>query len=137
MERQVLLIEDNAASRELARYLLEAHGIVCEEASDGETGLEMAHARRPDLVVCDLQMPGMDGFAVLRALRAAPDLAGIPVVAVTAYAMVGDRDRVLAAGFDGYISKPLDPQRFVAQLAAFMGIAAPARISNGEPGLPD
>lgn len=136
MAHRILLIEDNADSRELVRYLLEAHGIACEEAPDGETGLEKAHASRPDLVICDLQMPGMDGFAVLRALRAAPGLASVPVVAVTAYAMVGDRDRVLAAGFDGYISKPLDPRRFVAQLAGFMGVPAPAATLAAGPGKP-
>jgi len=121
---RVLLVEDNAANMDLARYLLQAHGFLCDEAPDGESGLRMAAARPPDIVLCDLQLPGMDGFALLRALRADPRVAAIPVIAVTAYAMVGDRSRILAAGFNGYIAKPLDPRRFAGQIAAFLGIQA-------------
>jgi two-component system cell cycle response regulator len=121
----ILLIEDNAANMDLARYLLEAHGFACHEARDGEAGVRAARERRPDLVLCDLRLPGMDGFAVLRELRADAALAGLPVIALTAYAMVGDRDRVLAAGFDGYLAKPLDPQRFAQQVAGFMGLPLP------------
>ncbi|MES2939239.1 MAG: response regulator [Pseudomonadota bacterium] len=135
MSARVLLIEDNAANMDLARYLLQAYGFTCIEAADGEAGLRLAQAQRPDLVVCDLQLPGLDGFGVLRGLRALPGFAGIPVIALTAYAMVGDRDRVLAAGFDGYIAKPFDPQRFVPQLAGFLGIEVPtpvrARAADG------
>jgi CheY-like chemotaxis protein len=135
MSVRVLLIEDNPANMDLARYLLQAHGFTCVEAADGETALRLAREQRPDLVVCDLQLPCLDGFGVLRGLRALPGLAGVPVVALTAYAMVGDRDRVLAAGFDGYIAKPFDPQKFVPQLAAVLGIAVPpparARAADG------
>src|SRR5690349_17152086 len=101
MAQRILLIEDNRANMELARYLLEAAGFECEGAFDGEAGLQAAHRSPPQLIICDLQLPGIDGFEVMRRLRNNPDLAGIPIVAVTAYAMVGDRDRVLAAGFDG------------------------------------
>jgi CheY-like chemotaxis protein len=128
MELRILLIEDNQANMDLARYLLEAHGFVCEEAFDGEAGVRAARERRPDLVICDLQLPDIDGFEVLRQLRVDVGLSGVPIVAVTAYAMVGDRDRILAAGFDGYIAKPLDPQRFVAQLAGFLNIPVPAPV---------
>jgi CheY-like chemotaxis protein len=121
MKARVLLIEDNAANMDLARYLLEAHGFACEEARDGSAALEAARHRRPDLVLCDMQLPDMDGFELLRALRADPALAGLPVVAVTAFAMLGDRERILAAGFDGYLAKPLEPRQFGAQVAAYLG----------------
>ncbi|ROZ68575.1 response regulator [Ramlibacter sp. WS9] len=122
---RVLLIEDNAANMDLARYILEAHGFACHEARDGETGVKAARERRPDLVLCDLRLPGIDGFGVLRALRADVAMAGVPIVALTAYAMVGDRDRVLSAGFDGYLAKPLDPQRFAHQVAGFLDVRLP------------
>lgn len=120
MKPRVLLIEDNIPNRDLARYLLEASGYACDEAHDGESALQIAQTSRPDLVICDLQLPGIDGFEVLRGLRAQPAMAGVPVVAVTAYAMVGDRERILAAGFDGYIGKPIDPQRFVVEIASYI-----------------
>jgi CheY-like chemotaxis protein len=120
MKPRVLLVEDNIPNRDLVRYLLEANGYACSEAHDGETALEMASGSRPDIVICDLQLPGMDGFDVLRGLRALPALIGVPVVAVTAYAMVGDRERILAAGFDGYISKPIDPRTFADEIAGYL-----------------
>jgi CheY-like chemotaxis protein/signal transduction histidine kinase len=122
---RILIIEDNPDNMELARYLLEAHGYECVPATDGESGVQRARECKPDLVICDLQLPGMDGFQVLRELRGDASLHNMPVVAVTAYAMVGDRERVLAAGFDGYISKPLDPERFVGQVAGFLQASQP------------
>ena len=110
---------------ELARYVLEAFGYTVSAAVDGESGLELALDEPPDLVICDLQLPGIDGIEVARRLKAQASLAHVPLIAVTAYAMVGDRERVLAAGFDGYISKPLDLQTFVPQIAAFLKSAAP------------
>jgi len=122
----ILVIEDNPANMELVRYVLEAFGYGVSAAVDGESGIELARAERPDLVICDLQLPGIDGIEVARRLKTLPALAGVPLIAVTAYAMVGDRERVLAAGFDGYISKPLDPQTFVPQIAGFLKSPAPA-----------
>ena len=124
----VVLIEDNAPNLELVRYLLTAHGFECVPATDGPAALKTVRQRRPDIVLCDLQMPGMDGFEVLRALRALPHMTGVPVIEVTAYAMVGDRERILGAGFDGYIAKPLDPGRFVGQVAGFLGLPVPPRV---------
>jgi CheY-like chemotaxis protein len=118
---RVLIVEDNPANMELARYLLEAHGFACDLAEDGASALAAARARAPQIVLCDLQLPDMEGTDVLRGLRELPALAGVPVIAVTAYAMLGDRERFLAAGFDGYLSKPLDPERFAAQVAGFLG----------------
>src|SRR6185369_15838596 len=103
----ILVIEDNPANMQLMVYLLNAFGHTPVEAIDGEAGLAEAHRQTPELILCDLQLPGMDGYEVVRQLRADPGLAAIPLVAVTAYAMVGDRDKVLAAGFNGYISKPI------------------------------
>jgi two-component system cell cycle response regulator len=122
---RILVIEDNPANMELVRYVLEAFGYEVIAAADGERGLELARAEPPDLVICDLQLPGIDGIEVAKRLKAQPALSRVPLIAVTAYAMVGDRERVLAAGFDGYISKPLDPQTFVPQIAAFIKSPAP------------
>jgi two-component system cell cycle response regulator len=128
MATRILVIEDNPANMALVRYVLEAFGYAVIEAADGEKGLELARAAPPDLVICDLQLPGIDGIEVAKRLRALPALARVPLIAVTAYAMVGDRERVLAAGFDGYISKPLDPQAFVPQIAAFLRSPAPTPL---------
>jgi CheY-like chemotaxis protein len=125
---RILVIEDNPANMELARYVLEAFGYSVSAAMNGEIGLELARAEPPDLVICDLQLPGIGGIEVAKRLKAQPALARVPLVAVTAYAMVGDRERVLAAGFDGYISKPIDPQTFVPQIAAFLKSAAPSPV---------
>ena len=117
---RILIIEDNPANVELMAFLLSAYGNVPVTAPDGARGIALARAGRPDLVACDVNLPGMNGYAVLAALKAEPELAGVPVLAVTALAMAGDRDKVLAAGFDGYISKPIEPDSFVAELEAFL-----------------
>ena len=119
MGARILVIEDNAANLELATYLLSAFGHTPLTAADGEQGLAAARREKPDLIVCDVQLPGMDGYEVLKRLRAEPELACIPVVAVTSFAMVGDRNRALAAGFDGYVAKPIDPETFVSELEPF------------------
>lgn len=109
---RLLVIEDNPESLDLMMYLLQAFGYAAFAAEDGESGLEAAAELRPDLIICDIHLPRMDGFGVVQRLKADPDLQMTPVLAVTALAMVGDRDRVLAGGFDGYISKPIDPLTF-------------------------
>ena len=126
MSERVLVIEDNPANMELVRYILDKFGYAVDAAIDGESGVRMAQASPPGLVICDLQLPGIDGFGVLRQLKSMPQMRQVPVLAVTAYAMVGDRERVLAAGFDGYIAKPIDPQHFVQQIASVLGAATPA-----------
>lgn len=127
MATRILVIEDNPANMELVRYVLEAFGYTVIAAADGEKGVDLARAAPPDLVICDLQLPGIDGIEVAKRLKALPALTRVPLVAVTAYAMVGDRERLLAGGFDGYIAKPIDPQTFVPQVAAFLKSPAPAR----------
>src|SRR5438128_2256088 len=97
-------------------YLLRIFGHTVAAAEDGRQGIEAAHREHPDLIVCDVQMPDMDGYEVARHLKSDPELRATPLVAVTALAMVGDRDRVLAAGFDGYLAKPINPETFVRQM---------------------
>ena len=117
---RILIIEDNQANMQLMVYLLRAFGHDTTEAVEGESGLAAAQRQPPDLILCDLQMPGMDGYEVARQIRLEPQLKAISLIAVTAYAMVGDRDKVLAAGFDGYISKPINPEVFVRQVEFFL-----------------
>ena len=118
----VLLVEDNDRSRKLARELLELRAYRTIEATTGERAVELATAHRPSLIVLDVALPGMDGVATLEHIRADPATADIPVVAVTAFAMPGDRDRLLAAGFDGYVAKPIDVRTFVDALEGVLGL---------------
>lgn len=128
MTARILVIEDDATSMELMVYLLQAFGHTPLRACDGAEGLEIAAGQMPDLVICDIQLPVADGYEVARRLKGSPILCRIPLVAVTALAMVGDRDRVLAAGFDGYIAKPIAPETFVQQVEAFL---APEHSNSG------
>ena len=116
MTRTVLLIEDNEQNRYLATFLLERHGYSVVAAPDGPRGIAMAQSMAPDLILLDIQLPGMDGYAVARALRAVDLLRITPIIAVTSYAMLGDREKSLAAGCDGYIEKPINPDTFVAEI---------------------
>jgi CheY-like chemotaxis protein len=119
---RILLIEDNEQNRYLVTYLLQSRGWQVAHAVDGPTGLKLADAMHPDLILLDIQLPGMDGYAVARELSANPELRAIPIVAVTSYAMPGDRERCLAAGCTGYLEKPIDPQTFAAQVGTFLEI---------------
>jgi two-component system, cell cycle response regulator len=125
MPGHILIIDDNADNLELMRYLLAAYGYRVSLAETGAEGLRLAAAQCPDLILCDIQLPGMDGLAVARAVHADPRLCDIPLVEVTAQAMVGDRDRILASGFAGYIDKPIAPESFVSAVEVFLPDAAP------------
>lgn len=116
----ILLIEDTPHNMDLMRYLLQARGHSVIEATQGEAGVDLAAKELPDLMVIDLQLPDIDGFEVLRRIRQNRALSRAPVVAVTAFAMVGDRDRVLNAGFEGYMTKPLDPETFATEVEEFL-----------------
>jgi two-component system cell cycle response regulator len=120
MGARILVIEDNPANLELMSYLLRAFGHEVLISCDGEAGLEAARRESPDLIVCDIQIPKIHGLDVARQLKNHPSLKKIPLVAVTAFAMVGDRDKVLSAGFDGYIAKPIAPETFVHQVETFL-----------------
>lgn len=124
----ILIVEDNRRNMLLIRDLLQLHGHQTLEASDGEEGIARAKAERPDMILMDLQLPGMDGLTATRVLRQDPVTAAIPIVALTAHAMKGDRERALEAGCNGYIAKPIDTRRFLAQIQAFLpGAARPGR----------
>jgi CheY-like chemotaxis protein len=125
MNRRILLIEDNEQNRYLATFLLQARDWQVDHAPDGPSGLQMATQITPVLVLLDIQLPGMDGYAVARALREIPAMQDVPIVAVTSYAMPGDRERCIAAGCTGYIEKPIDPATFVTDVEVF--IQAPER----------
>src|SRR5579863_9622363 len=120
MAPRILVIEDNPTNLELLSYIFKAYGHEVLAASDGMAGIDIAGRLLPELIICDIQMPGIDGYEVALRLSNTPRTAKIPLVAVSALAMVDDRRKVLAAGFDGYITKPIDPETFMAQLAIFM-----------------
>ena len=114
---KILIIEDNEQNMYLMRFLLEKHRFDVREAWDGKEGIAMALREPPDMILLDIQLPLMDGYAVARELRSHPETAAIPIVAVTSYAMPDDRSKCLAAGATDYIEKPIDPETFVQQIS--------------------
>ena len=115
---KILLIEDNAVNRDLIQFLLESKGYLVREAATAEEAFEILKTERPDLIVMDIQLPGMDGLEATKKLKENPATRDIPVVAVTSYAMKGDRESAAAAGCVGYITKPIDKTTFLQQVAA-------------------
>ncbi|HEY9179736.1 MAG TPA: response regulator [Candidatus Baltobacteraceae bacterium] len=120
MSARILVIEDNAANRDLISYLLQSFGYDVQCETNGADGLNRALAGRFDLVLSDILMPDMDGYEFARRFKAEAAFAPTPLIAVTALAMTGDREVILQSGFDGYISKPIEPQKFAAQISAFL-----------------
>ncbi len=120
MAKTILVIEDNEQNMYLMRFLLEKHGYAVREAWDGPAGVAAAQAEPPAAILLDIQLPGMDGYAVAAALRADAALAMVPIIAVTSYAMPGDREKVLAAGATAYIEKPINPDTFVEQIKPYV-----------------
>ena len=118
--QRILLIEDNEQNRYLVTFLLEKHGYTVISANDGEQGIVAAQSCSPALILLDIQLPQMDGLAVARALRGIDTLSDTPIVAVTSHAMTGDRERAIAAGCNGYVEKPIDPDSFVQQVVNFL-----------------
>ncbi|MHB8137384.1 MAG: response regulator [Smithellaceae bacterium] len=116
MKGNILVIEDNEQNLYLVRFILEKNGYQVHAAMDGRTGIDMADQLKPDLILLDIQLPVMDGYAVAQNLRANPQLSSIPIVAVTSHAMVGDRDKAIAAGCNGYIEKPINPDTFISEV---------------------
>ena len=121
---RVLLVEDNPMNLELATDLLEACGIEVIAANSGEAAMKLAQERKPNLILMDLSLPGMDGLQATAALKANPQTRLIPVVAVTAHAMKGDEEKALRAGCEGYITKPIDTRMFPVLVAQFLQRAA-------------
>lgn len=119
-ESAILVIEDNEQNIYLATFLLEKAGFRVVQARSGEEGLALSRKSPPALILLDIQLPEMDGYEVVRRLKRQPETADIAVVAVTSYAMAGDREAILAAGCQGYVEKPIDPDTFVATVTAFL-----------------
>lgn len=126
MKATILVIEDNEKNAYLVTFILEKYGYQVIQARDGESGIALACQHKPDLILLDIQLPGMDGYTVARELAKNAELRGIPIVAVTSYAMFGDRERILAAGCVGYIEKPIDPPKFMAEIEQFLPAAKKA-----------
>jgi two-component system cell cycle response regulator/two-component system cell cycle response regulator DivK len=128
-EKKVLLVEDNEVNRRLAGFLLRSHGYEVREATSAAAAFEMVEKERPDLIVMDIQLPGMDGLEITRKLKEQPATADIPVVAVTSFAMKGDREKAFAAGCAGYVTKPIDKNTFIQEVAAHVG--GKSKIKHG------
>ena len=124
-ERTVLYVEDNPDNRRLVRKILESRGYRVLEAEDGVTGLDLIRAERPPLVLLDISLPDLDGLQLVAAMKADEELAGIPVIALTASAMRGDRERFLAAGCDDYLSKPVQALELLDRVAHHYPVALP------------
>jgi two-component system cell cycle response regulator DivK len=119
--KTALIIEDNADNMELISFILEKGGYNILKAETGEEGVEMTLKELPDFVILDIQLPGIDGYEVLHRIRKSEVDGSIPIIAVTSYAMSGDRERLLGAGCNGYIEKPIEPERFIDQIKKAIG----------------
>ena len=126
---KVLVVEDNPANMTLAKFLLQTAGHSVLSATDAETGIALARGEQPDLVLMDIQLPGMDGLRATALLKDDEATRGIPVIALTALAMKGDEDRIRAAGCDGYIAKPLAYKQFLATIADHLAKTAALKTS--------
>jgi CheY-like chemotaxis protein len=119
-QERILLVEDNPMNRRVAQFILKSQGYTVLEARDGQEALELLKTHLPDLILMDLQLPGLDGFTVTRIIKQDAATKGVPIVALTAYAMKGDAERALEAGCDGYITKPIDPDEFPQTVARYL-----------------
>jgi CheY-like chemotaxis protein len=117
---KVLVIEDNPENMYLMCYLLGQNNYDVITAENGPDGISLAISEKPDIILLDIQLPEMDGYAVARELVKHHEVSGIPIVAVTSYAMVGDREQALAAGASGYLEKPIDPDTFISEIVRFI-----------------
>lgn len=120
MNNRLLIIEDNEQNLYLMRFLLERSGFAIIGAEDGRKGIDMALGCQPLAILLDIQLPEMDGYAVATELKKHRELDSVPIIAVTSYAMVGDREQILAAGATGYIEKPINPETFVAEIIHYL-----------------
>jgi len=116
MSKRILVVEDTEDNRRILRDLLTRAGFELIEAVDGEAGVSMAVAHRPDLILMDIQLPIFDGYEATRRIKANPQTKNIPIIAVTSYALSGDETKALAAGCDGYVAKPFSPRRILAMV---------------------
>ncbi len=120
MTKTILIVEDDPKNLELFRDLLQVSGYKTVEATDGKQGIELARAKKPDLILMDIQLPRMDGLEATRILKADATTSNVPVIALTAYAMKGDKERILEAGCDGYLAKPINTDEFLKEVAEYL-----------------
>lgn len=123
MKQKILVIEDNEQNMYLVSFILAKYGYQIIQARSGDEGIQQAQQQKPDLVLLDIQLPVMDGYAVARALRKMQEMAETPIVAVTSYAMPGDRENALKAGCSGYIEKPINPETFITEVEHYLHYA--------------
>jgi len=127
MKARILYIEDNEPNLYMVTFLLEANRYEVIQAREGKAGIEIASRNRPDLILLDIQLPSMNGYTVAGLLRKNPDLSEIPIVALTSFAMVGDREKAIEAGCTGYTEKPINPDTFVVEVGQYLS----NRVSKG------
>lgn len=120
MNARILVVDDNATNLKLASEVLEMEGHEVLRASDADEAQALLGAQRPDLILMDIALPGMDGLELTRRLKARPDLCAVPIIALSAFAMKGDEEKAFASGCDGYITKPINTRTFPAQVLAFL-----------------
>ena len=120
MSKRILVVEDQEDNRRIVRDLLLASGYQLIEATTGEEGLKMATTEKPDLILMDIQLPGMDGYEVTRRIKANPELNAIPIIVVTSYALSGDDKKAFDAGCNGYVTKPFSPRVLLAKIREFL-----------------
>ena len=120
MSRRILVVEDHEENRRIMRDLLTAAGYEMLEALTGEEGVASAEAERPDLILMDIQLPGLDGYEATRRIKAIPALSAIPIIAVTSYALSGDDRKALEAGCDAYVTKPFSPRALLAKIREYV-----------------
>ncbi|HEX5317730.1 MAG TPA: response regulator [Stellaceae bacterium] len=118
--KRILVVEDTEDNRQIVRDMLDAAGYEMLEALDGLTGVEMAASEKPDLILMDIQLPGIDGYEATRRIRANPAIAKVPIIAVTSYALSGDEAKTREAGCDGYVAKPFSPRQLLAKVREFL-----------------
>jgi two-component system cell cycle response regulator len=129
----ILVVEDNEHNLALIDYLLKAYGYAPMLARNGSDAVRTASEACPDVILLDIRLPGMDGYEVAAVIRETPGLERTRIVAVTASAMVGDRERIVAAGFDGYVQKPIDPETFIGTLEPFLSEQPARDLAAGHP----
>ena len=120
MSKRILVIEDTEDNRQIIRDLMTSVGYELIEAVDGVEGVAAAEREKPDLILMDIQLPGIDGYEATRRIRAIPDLAKVPIIAVTSYALSGDEAKTREAGCDGYVAKPFSPRQLLAKVREFL-----------------
>ena len=125
MSRRILVVEDQEDNRQILRDLLGNNGYELIEAWDGEAALTTLASQRPDLILMDIQLPGIDGYEVTRRIKADPGLRAIPIIAVTSYALSGDAEKAFEAGCDAYVTKPYSPRQLLAKVREYLALGTP------------